>query len=829
MSFSEGVEQIAVSLRRRPALPMAVALIAGIACYRALPVAPGIWIAVAAALLLAAVAMIRSHLGTVLILLSIFFCGLGGGQLREFYFSADHIGLFTPEEPRLARMELRVIETPKIFYDSFARMHHSAEHQSVMTQALRIETRDGWRDCRGSVALHLSYPLDELRAGQTVRVLGYLERPPPAMNPGQFDWAERRREERGLATLIVPHPQHVTILTSNSPSVLSMLRDRTRSALAAGFADPRSLDLVMLRALLLGDSDPQLREVRAAFQHTGTAHLLAISGLHVVVVWAFVALVCRVLRTPPMIAVVITSVVVVLYGFSALPSTPAERAVALCLAATLAMAMRRGVDSVQLLSAICFAMLVVDPLAMFSPGFQLSFACVLGLMSLQRRIAERIRGLRDRDVEIAHSFRPARGWAAVTRWLRGHFEEALAGAIVAWAISIPIVETHFNQLNIWSIPCALLLAPFTFLAIVAGLLKIALTMVLPWFASIWALIPTVAIRVLRDLAETLAKIPGSDFPLRTPPRWVIAVYFVALALAFVPAAKVYVKHATRSVAMIVLLIVGLFPFLVGASDRGRLKVTVLSVGNGRCIVVQAPGADPVMIDAGSARVPELEYGVIAPFLRSEGIGSIGWLILSDGDYDDINAAGDVVRDYSPRRVLCSGELHKVWKESYAARREVSDLDATGPTLQPLGKDQQLAIDTGATTLEVLWPPTPTALHDHDCGLVLKLNYAGKSILFPANIEVAAEKELLKHPERLKADVLVAPHHGTVDALTREFVAAVNPSVVISSNSSRMTARQKELNEVVKERRLQRTDTSGAITITVDRAGEVEVTPFLRPG
>jgi competence protein ComEC len=814
-------------LARRPALPAVIALILGIVSYRTIPPHPVMWITLAGVFTLVSVAVLRRMGSAVAILVAIFFCGLASAQLREFYFPQNHIGQYTPEDPRLVRLELRIAETPRIFADSFTHLHHSAEHQSVRAEALRIETPEGWRHCSGAVALHLSYPLDALAAGQVVRALGYLERPPPAMNPGQFDWSERRREERGLATLVVPHPQHVTILSSDAPGLLSRLRDTTRAALARGFGDARSLDHLMLRALLLGDSDIELREVRAAFQHTGTAHLLAISGLHVVIVWAFIYNLCRLLRLRPSFTIWVTGAFVILYGLSALPSTPAERAVLLCLAATFSLVLQRRVDSIQLLSTICFAMLIVDPLSIFEPGFQLSFACVLGLMTLQGRMAGQIRRMRDRDVEIAHTFRPATGMTAALRWLRAHTEQAVAGAIVAWAISIPIVETHFNQLNVWSIPCAILLAPLTFASIVAGLLKIVLTLALPWLAGIWAIGASGPIRLLRVSAEFLAKIPGSDFPLRAPSPWIVALYFAALTLAIAPIAWPRVKRATLGASIILLVTLATFPFMLGASPGAVLKITVLCVGNGRCIVIEAPSADPVMIDAGSARVSQLQYSVIAPFLRSEGISNIGWLFLGDGDYDDINACAEVAGEFSPRRIFISPHLRNRAQESYVTNHLMQELDAMGLSPQAIAQGQMLAVDRGDTELEVLWPPANCAMGMHDCGLVLKLTYAGKTIVFPANIDVAAEKELLKHPQNLKADVLIAPHHGTTNAATAEFIAAVNPSVVISSNAMRMTEKQKELESIVEPRKLYRTDSSGAITVTIDRAGKITVTPFLK--
>ena len=95
-------------------------------------------------------------------------------------------------------------------------------------------------------------------------------------------------------------------------------------------------------------------------------------------------------------------------------------------------------------------------------------------------------------------------------------------------------------------------------------------------------------------------------------------------------------------------------------------------------------------------------------------------------------------------------------------------------------------------IEVLWPPAHSTANSNDTGLVLRLVYGNRSVLFPADIQVPPEMELLREPQRLKSDVLVAPHHGSSEDSTGGFVTAVSPRIILSSNAGRLSSKQAAL-------------------------------------
>ena len=115
---------------------------------------------------------------------------------------------------------------------------------------------------------------------------------------------------------------------------------------------------------------------------------------------------------------------------------------------------------------------------------------------------------------------------------------------------------------------------------------------------------------------------------------------------------------------------------------------------------------------------------------------------------------------------------------------------------------------------------------NDSDLVLKLNYARRTILLPADIQEATQGELLKHPSVLRCDAMLAPHHGSGESTTAAFIAAADPLYIVSSNDRTLTQKQRLFERQIADRPLFRTNQCGATTIQIDRNGGVTVEAYL---
>jgi competence protein ComEC len=581
-----------------------------------------------------------------------------------------------------------------------------------------------------------------------------------------------------------------------------------------------------LRALVFGDREPALKPVSDDFSTTGTTHLLAANGMRVAMVAGLVYLVCRLLQVPPRRTVTVATVCVIAFGLVTMPVSQSIRPVIVCAAIGAALASRRVTDSVQMLALAAIAVLVIRPLDLYGAGFQLSFIIVLALILLTRPAIAFIASLEDEDRRVARSFAPRTRRRMRRERTRKWAVGFLVAAAVGWAAAVPLVAFHFEQFNLWTVPFTILLSPLAVLAIGAGFAKLILTAVCPPLAGAWAVMAAVPASWLGHAVAWLAKVPGADLPVGSPPLWVSIVFYAMLCLPLLQWVNKRARWWARCAPLGGLAALILVPVwtarVTEGPGPGGLKITLLGVGAGQCAVVET-GGKTVVLDAGSSTFSDPYRSCIAPFLRHEGCVRVDELWLSHGDFDHVGAAQQLVAGYGVKEVLASPHLRRLSHESRPCQELLAELDQTKHSPRLVTKGD--SIQVGPTTLEVLWPPPDSNFNTNNTGVVLKVACAGRSVLFPADIQDLAEKELLKHRELLTADVLVAPHHGSEERTTRQFVDAVHPRAIVSSNGETLSMKQRSFDADVRGVPSFRTSRYGAITIEVRADGAVRITSY----
>jgi len=811
-------------MRRRPAVGAAAAVALGIWLHPFFPVWPLSGAGVALVVLALAWRMLaRPYACSGFVAIALTLVGVLLGQMEHYRFRAGDVAAYATDTPRLAQVELFLDRPPRVISLSVGRGRPLPPRQVTTARVTRVLTWDGWRDASGDVLVQIDQPHPRLAQGQTVRVVGLLQRPSPAVNPGQFDWAKYYREQRILASISVPHADNLTIVSDAGLGALGTLRATARQLLATGFEATQSLDHAILRALLLGDSDPEMRDVQDQFRRTGTSHHLAISGMHVAVLGGVVYGACRLMRLRPRLAVTIMLGFVVVYGLAALPSPPVVRSILLAVCYALAVLGRRGVDFIQLLALSVLMMLVYHPLDLYNAGFQLSFGTVLGLMMFTSPVSRWL--VRGRD--------PAPPDEPVLMKLGRRADhlmlETVLASVVAWVVSMPLIAFHFEQLNVWAVVAGIVLAPVVFVALVGGMMKVVLTLLWPGGATEWAWAAQQPVRAMRGTVDWLATFPLADVPFPSPPVWLVLLFFATLLANLRPPHLAGLRVATRVAPVVVLVALFLSPFqtraLRIAPQTGSLRVTLLAVGAGQCAVVEPPSGRTVLIDAGSLSLSDPVRKCIAPFLRSRGQTGLDTIFISHANVDHFNAVADLSSAYDVREVLVGPQFREQCAGNAPAEAMLKALDAIdrpprvvqAGDILPLGRD---------TSLQILWPTPESTAPANDVSLVVRLTHAGRSILFTGDIQASAEKQMSAEPGLLECDVLVAPHHGSSEATTAEFLKAASPRAIVSSNDRTLSRKQRDFDALVGGTPLLRTNRTGAITIDISAAGDIHIQPFL---
>jgi len=819
---NEPASWLAGASRRRPAVAAAGLLAGGIALCQFLPCWPWVWLIAAAALLLAASLLRRRNApANAALLAAMIAIGLLAAQIERFQFPGDHIALYTDLGERFAQVELSIDEPPRLEIERVAEVRGLPPKQTARAKVLAVRGKSGWRGASGTILLTVDQFNPRLLAGQRVRVTGMLQRPMSPTNAGEFDHSAWCRAQRILATVRVGHADGVEILDDRGRGILLWLREKTRNLLAMGFTLDRSGDHALLRAFVLGDPDPQMADVERTFVRTGMVHYLSVSGLHVALIGAMVVFACRLMRMRPRISLAAGLAVVLLYGLVALPTWPGWRSILMCAAAVAALWNRRQPDSLQLFAVAIAAILLIHPADLHNGGFQISFAAVLGLLLFGNLAPQSFwTWWQGPDAVTLQSAR-SRSWL----WRR--VVSILTAGLIAWLMTMPLVIYHYGQLSAWSVPASLILLPMTILALTAGVLKILLTLCWPSAAHFWAILCTAPILAMRQIVEWLEKVPGAAIPTAIAPVWMLVVYYAVIALALVRWARPALSWVGRLAPVAAGVGLLLWPLLAGGrlathAPMGGIQITLLSVGPGQCAIVRGPSNHATLIDAGSFTVSDVGRRLITPYLRFEGCTKIDRIILSHGDYDHISAAAEMFETYGRPPVFMSPHF---------ARHAVGNppaeelLETVGGAASIIRQGDRLDLGEGMT-IDVLWPPAQCDMNSNNCGLVLALNFAGRRVIFTADIQEPAERGLLDNAASLPADVLIAPHHGSVEATSGEFLQAVRPKIILASSDRQLTHKQKTFDALASGYREYRTGRYGQLTLSIGADGRMDVDTFV---
>ncbi len=576
--------------------------------------------------------------------------------------------------------------------------------------------------------------------------------------------------------------------------------------------------------------DPAIRD---AFAVAGLSHVVAISGWNVAIVVALIASATRRLRErfgPVVPAVVAMSAVcgyVVLVGAS-----PAVVRAALMAGALLAA--RLGGSPAHALSALMAAvllMLAVTPTALWDIGFQLSALATAGLILLAAPIEARL----------------AR-WPA---WLR----TPVALTVAAQLATLPVLLATFGQVSLVAplanvIVVPLIPAVMAGTAVAALLGALAAEMPLPiasdivgWLAGGAAWLP---LRGLIVAGTTAAAVPLAAVPVAGAP-WLTAAWYPCLGLAVyrltrrgrepepnaqpldesghggallpeaaaLDAATVWVTRPRRA-ALALVMAVSLGTTLTGPD--GRLHVTVLDIGQGDAILIEAPDGAVGLVDAGVD--PDLtlrRVGQSLPFHQRK----LDVVVLSHPHQDHLGGFEEILRRYEVALFVDGGRRPETTPHQRileAVRHE------TGARL--VSAEAGRVIPIGAARLEVLYPSAtdvaapPPESDINNTSVVVCLRYGRFSMLLTGDAEAPVESLLVERELLDPVDVLKVGHHGSDSSTTPAFLAALQPSVAVISDgvdNEYGHPHRSTLDNLaqVPGLRIFRTDQDGSVEVTTD--------------
>jgi competence protein ComEC len=775
--------------RRAPMVPVAAALVAGLLAGRYAPLPAALW-AVSAALALTASAgglatrRLRPALAGSL-LLAVGAVGALHAHVAWRLLPDDHVVTYTGRAQVLATLRGQVITCP-LTYEIVGDEHLGWSRGPGTSMTVRLEgirLREGWRPVRGLARVRIDGQADHLRAGQRVELIGTMGRYRPADNPGQFDPAQAARRRHTLVWVRVPVPEGATVLREPSwwSRPIWQLRAAARQHLD-GTGSPAEARIVS--ALVIGDRHPALRQLNRVMIRAGAAHLLSISGLHLGIFLGVTFVLARLIAPSSRIAAGVVLLVLTAYVLIAAPRAPLLRSATMAGLLCLAVLLSRRYVALNALATSGVLLLAIDPLQLFSAGFQLSFLIVGGLILLHRPVRQALFGrwLRRRGLMV---FREDQAWR---RWLHHRGAQwgidLLVASLVAYAVSAPLVAYHFGLFNPYAMVLSVLLLPVVVAVLVPGYLSMALAWPMPNLSYRLGEVSTALAAWLARIAEACDHLPGVGMELRPlHVAWVLGAYATGAILL-----------ARRHLPFGPALSVGALATLAAATAYSQLpapqpasaELDLLSVGNGQCAVLRAPSGQTYLIDAGTSRAQDAGRTVLLPFLRARRLPDPSAAFCSHANTDHYNAMPALIETGRLDTLYVGPYFGQDDRPSWSRRRFGELLAKAGVRVRRLSQGERLALD-GRTSVEVLWPPpgetrlAPDASRN-DRSLVLKVTCDGRSVLLPGDIDVDTQQTLLADANRLACDAVVLPHHGSWRPTLPKLLDATGAEVVLVSSA-----------------------------------------------
>ncbi len=596
--------------------------------------------------------------------------------------------------------------------------------------------------------------------GNKIKVEGTLIKFAAPSNPGQFN--------EQLYYLIENidfkmYAEKITMIDSGYSKYRQFLSEQKQSLVDIYTKLLSTKESGAIIAMLLGEKQLLQEDIKDLYQNNGIAHLLAISGLNISLLGMFVYKLLRWSKVPGIFATILSILFIYSYGVLTNFSVSTQRAVIMMAILLMAAIPGKTYDTISATALSAFVILVHNPLQIFSAGFLLSYGAIIGIAVIYPALKK-----------LTKSEHPVLN--------------SLFLSFSAQLTTTPFVLSYFYQLPSYGIVINLIVLPFvTILTLTSILSGIAGLIYLP--AGVFLIgASNYILQFYEVICRIAAKLPYNLLTLGKPSVISILIYTFTLVL-FVLGVKKY-----KSKLLYLLPIMSVLIFLIPKPVDG-LTVTFLDVGQGDSIYIRSETGTSYLVDGGSSDIKKVGAYRIKPFLLSQGIRRLDYVIVTHSDNDHISGIKELIEE---NQINIDTLLLPYLKEDYLIKNDSAYLElkelalSKGISVQYIKTGDYITDDK--LQLLCLHPSpefVPTSVNSYST--VLSISYEDFDLLLTGDLEEGGETALtrllqksymedmtvkLKLPEAY--EVLKVAHHGSKYSTKEDFLDNVQPQISIIS-------------------------------------------------
>jgi competence protein ComEC len=602
---------------------------------------------------------------------------------------------------------------------------------------------------------------ENIKIGDILEINGFVKRPYPVTNPGQFDYGKYIKN-KGIFTFTSAGYSDYKII-SRSPGIewiflreISNLKDKIINIHRQNLVSPQ---IEILGGMVFGNyAVPTPGDIKNDFIKSGLLHLLAASGMNVGLVFGIWFFFASKFKIPfwlnISVGILLTAVYSVLTGLP--PSV--VRAVLMMEFILIAKLLDRKADNTMLLFLVCALMLVYNPSFIYDIGFQLSFMVTFGLLVFIPMLIEKTKPVPD------------------------YISGAIWVPLVAQVFASPLQLYHFNSFSFYSMPANILVLPFVGIITNLGFAGSILSF-LPFIGEKLCFVFDKAsepfISLLLFITNYFANLPNSVKYFPTPSFWSVLVFYIFL-ISFLFCIKNSFKNKLVNITSVVLIMVVIFLSVNFNFHPGekKLEIVFFDVGEGDSIFVNTPENKHILIDTGPNGSFTPAKSIILPYLRKRGLSSLDALVLTHPDSDHTGGTLDIIKNIQVKNLLTNDAVNNTRiyekieteiKKNYIPKRILKDGEVIN--LDP------------SVLIRVIRPDNIDLKSHNEDSLILYIIYNKFSTLLMADCEAESLYNIKKYVQS-PVNLIKIGHHGSLGAVNSKFLEYLKPEVSVISIGKR---------------------------------------------
>ncbi|MBR3362445.1 MAG: DNA internalization-related competence protein ComEC/Rec2 [Bacilli bacterium] len=518
-----------------------------------------------------------------------------------------------------------------------------------------------------------------------------------------------------------------------------------------------------LNALVLANTQDIEEKVKESYRNNGISYLLALSGTQITILSLIIKKIVKLFIKNEIKINIIVIIMVMLYTNLTSLSPSIIRATLSYIGLTVKKLLKLKIKNEYILIIILLLILNYNPYYIYNLGFKLSFIVSFYIIFLSKILKE-----------------------------KNYLKKSFIISLIAFTSSAPlIINTNYNLnflnpiLNIYFIPLFIqIIYPLTLLTI---FLK-------PLDKLLYRIIKSTELLSLK-IQKINISVPFAHFNIIE-----ILIYYTLIYFVF------YKIKKRKKNYMIIIPTLFIIHYNINYLNPIS-KVTMIDVGQGDSILLKLKNnKGNLLIDTGGFINKNIvSENILTPYLKSEGIKRLNYLIISHGDYDHMGEAINLVNNFKVEKVIFNcGEYNDLEKEL------IKVLDKK--KIKYYSCIQELNIDKN----KLYFLQTKEYDNENDNSNVIYTELNGYKFMFMGDASVTTEKEILNKYNLSNIDVLKVGHHGSKTSSGKEFIDEINPkySIISVGKNNRYGHPNKEALDNLEETKIYRTDEDGSIMFKI---------------